>query len=216
MDQAEQVDQVDQVDQVEQVEQEEQEDQEDQVYQVDQTDQIDNNEELVDIEPTTDYVKTEHSSTTTPVAIEETSNTNGHEEQSVPQIVDIESNVTVKCMLLPTDQVITLAKPLRTSVQELMLQFANDLKFELEYLQIIHSDSSKCKHRDFEFQSRLNLSVFVQRTNSGTFSHSARLGRGSQWYRTIRTHISGSDRSSAERVQKQRGFHATRCHNRTC
>jgi hypothetical protein len=98
-------------------------------------------QEMQEIEPPTEDVKTENSSTDTPVVVEEP--THIEDIQIVPTSAHIESNVTVKCVILPTNQVITLAKSLRTTIQELMIQFSNDLKFELEYLQIIHSDSSK-------------------------------------------------------------------------
>ena len=63
--------------------------------------------------------------------------------QNVESKGNLEASATVKFVLMPLGQVITLAKPLTTRISDFLIQFSNDLKIESDYLQIIHSVTSK-------------------------------------------------------------------------
>jgi hypothetical protein len=83
-----------------------------------------------------------------PNLIKETISTNTLEpnnssHQNVVSKGNLEANATVKFVLMPLGQVITLAKPLTTKISDFLIQFSNDLKVESDYLQIIHSVTSK-------------------------------------------------------------------------
>jgi hypothetical protein len=56
---------------------------------------------------------------------------------------NLEPSATVKFVLMPLGQVVTLAKPLKTRINDFLTQFSNELKIEQEFLQIIHSVTSK-------------------------------------------------------------------------
>ena len=104
---------------------------------------MENKDELKDInEPRN--VKTESIST----------NTFEHHSSLMQNSIATKSNVepsaTVKFVLMPLGQVITLAKPLTTQINDFLLQFSNDLKIESDYLQIIHSVTSE-SHFDLFF-----------------------------------------------------------------
>jgi hypothetical protein len=83
-----------------------------------------------------------------PNLIKETISTNTLESnnslhQNVVSKGNLEANATVKFVLMPLGQVITLAKPLATKISDFLIQFSNDLKVESDYLQFIHSVTSK-------------------------------------------------------------------------
>ena len=56
---------------------------------------------------------------------------------------NLEPSATVKVVLLPMNQVVTLACSLRMSIKELKAQLSNDLKMNPQHLQIIHGKDSK-------------------------------------------------------------------------
>ena len=55
---------------------------------------------------------------------------------------NLEPSATVKVVLLPMNQVVTLACSLRMTIGELRVQFSIDLKIEPQYLQFIHASST--------------------------------------------------------------------------
>ena len=87
------------------------------------------------------------------VATESTStNTiNQQNSNSIATKANLEPSATVKFVFMPIGQVVTLAKPLTTQIYEFIVQFSNDLKIEAEFLQIIHSASSKLTKQELEF-----------------------------------------------------------------
>ena len=52
---------------------------------------------------------------------------------------NLEPSATVKFVLMPMNQVVTLACPLRMTIQELKAQFASELKVDKHHLEFIHS-----------------------------------------------------------------------------
>jgi hypothetical protein len=56
---------------------------------------------------------------------------------------NLEPSATVKFVLLPMNQVVTLACSLRMSIKELKAQFSYDLKMNPQHLQFIHGKDSK-------------------------------------------------------------------------
>ncbi len=61
---------------------------------------------------------------------------------------NLEPSATVKFVLMPLNEVVTLACPLKVTISELREQFASELKVEPQYLVFIHS-SSKTESRKF-------------------------------------------------------------------
>jgi hypothetical protein len=55
---------------------------------------------------------------------------------------NLEPSATVKFVLMPFNQVVTLACSLRSTIKELKAQFAQDLKIEEKYLEFIYSNES--------------------------------------------------------------------------
>lgn len=52
---------------------------------------------------------------------------------------NLEPSATVKFVLMPMNQVVTLACPLRMTIQELKAQFASELKVDKQYLEFVHT-----------------------------------------------------------------------------
>lgn len=61
---------------------------------------------------------------------------------------NLEPSATVKFVLAPMNQVVTLACPLRMTIKELKLQFSSELKVDEEYLEFTHSTEKKVLQDD--------------------------------------------------------------------
>ena len=54
---------------------------------------------------------------------------------------NLEPSATVKFVLMPMNQVVTLACSIRMSIRELKAQFASELKIDQQFLEFIHATS---------------------------------------------------------------------------
>lgn len=95
-------------------------------------------DDLKDINPE-ENVKKETISTNTNELI----NNNDIQPIAPSTKANLEPSATVKFVLMPFGQVVTLARPLKTTIGAFILQFSNDLKIAADYLQVVHSVTSK-------------------------------------------------------------------------
>ena len=68
---------------------------------------------------------------------------------------NLEPSATVKFVLMPMNQVVTLACPLRMTIQELKAQFASELKVDKQYLEFVHTTNESKWMKDIFKERKL-------------------------------------------------------------
>ena len=58
---------------------------------------------------------------------------------------NLEPSATVKFVLMPMNEVVTLACSLRMTIDELKTQFSSELKIDKQYLELVHSNAYDSK-----------------------------------------------------------------------
>lgn len=82
-------------------------------------------------------------------AVSTRTQTEGHHDAPVSIRANLEPSATVKFTLMPMNQVVTLAYPLKMLVKDLKNQISSDLKMDPKHLQFFNQKSNDRKNNLF-------------------------------------------------------------------